>query len=295
MTPASPQGVIDLPGHDLAAAVLDSWDAFLDLVGRVDLSTPTRLPGWTVRELALHLGTWDGRSALNQVLLTLGSDAALQPLDADGFNADLVASHAAATDDDVRAALRQSRDDVAALLASDLARDRGRDPVASVTGPLPLLTVVHAECYELAIHALDIAAAADQDCPPVLLRHGIAALTDSTGALAARAGADATIGIIADEAAWSFTAYEDGSWTTAPVEGEPHGPRVTGRAKDLLEAAAGRAEPVRLLATRRLKISHPAGLTALAPILDEVPGLPGGKGLALAAKGLGGIGSLFRR
>ena len=295
MTSASSHGVIDLPGYDLAATVLDCWDAFIDLVERTDLTARTRLPGWTVREVALHLGTWDGRSALNQVLQTLGSDAAQQPLDADGFNAELVTAHATASDDDVRAALRQSRDEVAALLASGLARDRGRELVASVTGPLPLLTVVHAESYELAIHALDIADAADVDCPEVLLRHGVAALADSTGALAARSGADATIGIIADEAAWSFTSYEDGGWTTSQVAGKPHGPRIAGRAKDLVEAAAGRAEPVRLLAKRRLKISHPAGLTALAPILDEVPGLPGGKGLALAAKSLGGLTSLFRR
>ncbi|KRC65772.1 hypothetical protein ASE12_13990 [Aeromicrobium sp. Root236] len=295
MTSASSHGVIDLPGYDLAATVLDSWDAFIELVERADLTARTRLPGWTVREVVVHLGTWVGRSALNQVLQTVGTDAARQPLDADGFNAELVKARAGASDDDVRAALRQSRDDVAALLASGLAQERGRELVASVTGPLPLLTVVHAESYELAIHALDIADAADVDCPEVLLRHGIAALADSTGALAARAGADATIGIIADEAAWSFTSYEAGGWTTTPVTGKPHGPRIAGRAKDLLEAAAGRAEPVRLLATRRLKISHPAGLTTLAPILDEVPGLPGGKGLALAAKSLGGLTSLFRR
>jgi len=295
MTSRSPQGVIDLPDHDLASTVLASWDSFIGLVDDTDLSAPTRLPGWTVREVALHVGTWEGRSAMNQVLETLGSDAARQPLDADALNAELVAAHAGATDDDVRAALRRSRDDVAELLASQLVQDRGREAVASVTGPLPLLTVVHAECYELALHALDIAAATDRDCPPLLLRHGIAALADSTGALAARAGADATIGIIADESAWTFTSYEDGSWTTTPVAGRPHGPRIAGRAKDLLEAAAGRAEPVRLLATRRLKASHPAGLTALAPILDEVPGLPGGKGLALAAKSLGGLTSLFRR
>ncbi|MEV7398367.1 maleylpyruvate isomerase N-terminal domain-containing protein [Aeromicrobium sp. NPDC092404] len=295
MTSASPHGVIDLPAYDLAAAVLDSWDAFIALVDQVDLSADTRLRGWSVREIALHVGTWDGRSALSEVLVTLGSTAADEPLDTDAFNAELVDAHPDATAADIRAALVGSRDAAAELLTSNIARDRGTELVASVTGPMPLLTVVHAQCFELALHALDVVEATGATCDPVLLRNGVAALADSTGCLAARAGADATIGIIADEAPWTFTSRPDGSWTTAPVEGDPHGPRISGRARDLLEAAAGRAEPVRLLATRRLRVSHPAGLTALTPILDQVPGLPGGKGLALAAKSLGGIGSLFRK
>jgi uncharacterized protein (TIGR03083 family) len=290
-----PQGVVDLAGYDVAATVLDSWDAIVALVDDADLAAPTRLDGWTVREVVLHLGTWQGRSAISQVLDSLGSDGAGPPLDADAFNAELVAQHADAGDDEVRQALRASRDAVAAVFDRGVAHERGRDLVASASGPMPLLTVLHAGCYELAVHALDLADALDRACDPLLLRHGVAALADSTGCLVARSGADASVGIIADEGGWAFASAPGGGWTTVPVTGDPHGPRIAGRAADLLAASSGRADPVRLLARRRLKISHVGGLLALTPILDEVPGLPGGKGLVLAAKSLGGLGSLFAR
>jgi uncharacterized protein (TIGR03083 family) len=286
---ASQQGLLDHGDYDLAGVVLESWDAFLALVDDADLSASTRLKGWTVRDVAVHLGTWDGESALTQVLQSLRSGDAGTVLDPDAFNARVLREHEDASDEDVRAALAASRDDVAALLKSDEGGERGGDPVASVLGPMPLLTVVHAGCYELAVHALDIADAVDGTCPPVLLRHGVAALTDSTGCLAAREGIDATIGINAKESPWAFTAHADGSWTTDRIVGDAHGPRVSGSAEDLLEASAGRADPVRLVTLRQLKIKHLGGLLALTPIIDQVPGLPGGRALKVAAKSLGGL------
>jgi uncharacterized protein (TIGR03083 family) len=283
------QGLLDNADYDLGAVVLESWDAFLGLVSEADLSASSRLKGWDVREIALHLGTWDGESALTQVLASLRSGDAERLLDSDGFNATVVAAHRDASDDDVRAAVAQSRDAVAELLASDEARQRGGEPVSSVLGPMPLLTVVHAGCYELAVHGLDVADAVDATCPPELLRHGVAALTDSIGCLAAREGIDATIGISAEEAPWSFVAHADGRWVTEPIVGTAHGPRVSGSAEDLLEASAGRADPVRLVTLRQLKIKHIGGLLALTPIIDQVPGLPGGRGLKTAAKTLGGL------
>lgn len=283
------QGLLDHADYDLPGAVLESWDAFLGLVDDADLSARTRLKGWTVRDVAVHLGTWDGESALTQVLQSLRSGDADEPLDPDAFNVQVLAARRDAGDADVRAALAASRDDVAELLKSDEGRRRAGDPVASVLGPMPLLTVVHAGCYELAVHALDVADAVDGACPPVLLRHGVAALTDSTGCLAAREGIDATIGINAKESPWAFAARADGTWTTDRIDGDPHGPRVSGSAEDLLEASAGRADPVRLVTLRQLKIKHLGGLLALTPVIDQVPGLPGGRALKVAAKSLGGI------
>lgn len=287
-----PRGLIDADDYDLAAVVLESWDAFAAMAATADLSASTRLKGWTVREVLLHLGTWDGESALTLVLAGLRSGDTGTPLDTDAFNRRVVDAQVGADDDQVRAALVASREAVAELLASDEARDRGGDLVPSQLGSMPLLTVVHAGCYELALHALDIADATDVECPEVLLRNGIAALADSTGCLAAREGIDAEVGVAADEVAWSFTAHADGGWTTTEIEGKAHGPRVSGSAEDLLEASAGRADPVRLLTLRHLKVKHIGGLLALTPIIDQVPGLPGGRGLKSAAKT---VGSLFNR
>ncbi|AXT86192.1 hypothetical protein C6I20_14060 [Aeromicrobium sp. A1-2] len=292
---STPQGLIDHGDYDLSGVVRDSWDAFLTQVESVDLSARTRLDGWTVRDIVVHLGTWDGRSAMTEVVETLGADETAPHTDPDSLNAALIDAHGGASDDDVRDALRGSRDAAVALLDSDVARQRGTELVVGVTGAMPLLTVMHAGCYELALHALDIADAMEGEVDPALLGHGIAALADSTGCLAARSSAEATVGVIADEAAWSFTSMADSGWTTEQVVGDPSGPRVSGSATDLLEASSGRQDPVRLVARRRLKVAHVGGLMALTPVLDSVPGLPGGKSLAFAAKSLGGVGSLLGR
>jgi uncharacterized protein (TIGR03083 family) len=285
----SDSGLASSDSYDLPAAVTSAWDAFIELAEGVDPAARTRLDGWTVRDVLLHLGTWDGESSLSAALATRGTPAADVPLDPDTVNAAMIQAHGDATADEILAALRASRDAVVDVLASAADAEVGLAPVASQLGPIPLLTLVHAGCYELAVHALDLADAVDGKVDPSLLRSGIAALADTTGCLAAREGIDATIGINADEAPWSFTAHADGGWTVDRIEGKAHGPRVSGSAEDLLEASAGRADPVRLVTLRHLKVKHLGGLLALTPIIDQVPGLPGGRGLKTAAKSLGGL------
>jgi uncharacterized protein (TIGR03083 family) len=275
--------------YDLAAAVTASWDSFIALVADVDLTARTRLDGWTVRDVVLHLGTWDGESSLSAALATRGTAAADVPLQPDAVNAAMIAAHGDATADEVLAALQASREAVVEVLASMVGTDAGLEPVASQLGPIPLLTLVHAGCYELALHALDVADAVGADVDPRLLASGVASLADTTGCLAAREGIDAKVGIDAKGASWAFASRADGSWTTHAVEGSAHGARVSGSAEDLLEASAGRADPVRLVTLRHLKVKHLGGLLALTPIIDHVPGLPGGRGLKAAARTLGGL------
>lgn len=283
------KGLATSDAYDLSAAVTASWDAFIALVADVDLSARTRLDGWTVRDVVLHLGTWDGESSLSAALATRGTDAVDTPLDPDAVNAAMIVAHGDATADEILAALQASRDAVVEVLSSTVGTEAGLEPVASQLGPIPLLTLVHAGCYELALHALDVADAVRADVDPHLLAAGVAALADTTGCLAAREGIEASVGIDADEASWAFAARTDGGWTVRRVEGSAHGPRVSGSAEDLLEASAGRADPVRLVTLRHLKVKHLGGLLALTPIIDQVPGLPGGRGLKTAAKTLGGL------
>ena len=47
------------PG-DLAGVVLPAWDEFLGLAAELDLDGPTRLTGWTARDILVHLGSWPG-------------------------------------------------------------------------------------------------------------------------------------------------------------------------------------------------------------------------------------------
>ena len=81
--------------------------------------------------------------------------------------------------------------------------------------------------------------------------------------------------------------------------GSVSGPAVEASRRLLLEAASGRINPVPAAATRRLKVHDVAGLLVLAPIVQKVPGIPGGPILQLAARTMGGaggmLGRLFRR
>ena len=52
----------------------------------------------------------------------------------------------------------------------------------------------------------------------------------------------------------------------------------------LLDASAGRRAVPALLARRELRLHHVTGLLALAPIVEAVPGLPGGAALRSAVR-----------
>ena len=275
--------------------VVGAWDAFLALVDDTDLAKPSRLPGWSNRDTCIHLGTWEDARVLDRILAAAEGDGGGSPRDVDAANARLVAAHRDASDDEVRDALRQSRDLVAAWFETDGPSRLGERLVTSAVGELPLLSLVHAGCYELAVHGLDLHA----DLPEPLLQRGLAALMDATGSLASRSGIDITVTAQSPTGGWSFTSTADG-WSVDPVPaGRFDGVGATGTAKDLLDASAGRAQVPVLLAQRRLKVQDLPGFLRLAPVLDAAPNLPGGavlKGGVKALSGVaGGVGKLLNR
>ena len=77
--------------------------------------------------------------------------------------------------------------------------------------------------------------------------------------------------------------------------GRIDGPAVEGSAELLLDAASGRINPVPAVALRRLKVHDVGGLLRLAPIVQAVPGIPGGPILQLAARTVGGAGGMLGR
>ena len=77
--------------------------------------------------------------------------------------------------------------------------------------------------------------------------------------------------------------------------GEYAGAAVEAPAELLLEAASGRINPVPAVARRRLKVHDVGGLLKLAPIVQAVPGIPGGPILQLAARTVGGAGGMLGR
>jgi hypothetical protein len=220
------------------------------------------------------------------------------PPDVDATNARVTSAHRDASRDDVLAALRRNRDATARYLADEPV-ELDTAPTVSVVGRIPLLSVVLGQAYELAVHGLDLVSCGAAPPPAGVLQSGLAALADVTGGLAASMDITGGVTLATPDGGWAFHSDGDG-WTVSQVPpGRIDGPAVEAPADLLLDAASGRINPVPAVALRRLKVHDVGGLLALAPIVQAVPGIPGGPILQLAARTVGGaggmIGRLFRK
>ena len=291
-------GLAALDPDALGREVLAAWDDFLDLVRTADLSRPSRLPGWSGRDTCVHLGSWDDSRVLDALVASARSGDVTDAADPDAQNDALVRAHRDASDAEVLEALQAARDRIARFFAEEV-HEVGRLLSRSTVGPLPVLSLVHAGTYELAVHALDLAPCGARPPSPQLLDRGLASLLDVTGALSARAGVDIALTGMTPTGGWRFTSG-DGDWATEPVPpGDFGGAGVRGSAADLLDASAGRAGLPQLLLTRRMHVQQLPQWMRLAPLLDDVPGLPGGAALKAGVSGVssvvGGVGKVLGR
>lgn len=284
----------DAGRDEITGMVLGAWDAFLDQVATVDLAAPSRLPGWRAHEIAVHLGCWSDHTALADLIDGARSGRRGAVPDVDAVNARVTAAHRGATRGEVVAALHRNRDATARYLAEE-PRALDTAPTVSVVGRLPLLSVILGQAYELAVHGLDLVSCGAEPPPAAVLQSGLAALVDVTGALAASCDLTGRVTLATPEGGWGFAADREG-WTVRRVPaGQFSGPAVEAPAALLLEAASGRVNPVPAAAARRLRVHEVTGLLALAPIVQKVPGIPGGPLLQLAARTMGGAGGMLGR
>jgi uncharacterized protein (TIGR03083 family) len=284
----------DAGRDEVGGRVLAAWDAFCDQAAAVDLTRPTRLPGWRVQEVCVHLGVWPEHAALDDLVASARGGGTGTPADVDAVNARVTAAHRDAPREEVLAALRRNRETTAAYLAEAPA-ELDAAPAVSTVGRLPLLSVVLGQAYELGVHGLDLTAAGGPPVPADVLQSALAALADVTGALAAAEGITGGATLLTPDGGWRFAADGNG-WTVDRVgPGRVRGTAVEAPAALLLEAASGRVNPVAALAQRRLKVHELAGLLRLAPIVSAAPAIPGGPILQLAARTLGGAGGLLGR
>lgn len=280
---------------ELGELVVACWDAFIDLASdpATDLSRPSRLPGWTGADTCIHLGQWDDSTPLRSLLASARAGGAGTPGSPDEGNARLVARHRAEGPDAVLAALVRARDTLADWWDGPGPAELGRHVACSAVGPLPVLSLVHAGTYELAVHALDLAPCGAPAPPPLLLDRALAALMDVTGALSVRSGVHATVTAQTGGGGWAFTSGQ--GWTVQRVApGRYQGAGVTGTVRDLLDTSAGRTHLPQLLLQRRLVVQDLGGFMRLAPLLHDAPGLPGGAVLRAAVGGLGRVRRLLR-
>jgi uncharacterized protein (TIGR03083 family) len=278
----------------VARMVLGAWDAFIEQAESVDLDRPSRLPGWRAHEICVHLGCWDENRAMADLIASARSGGTGTPPDVDAVNATVTAAHRNASRDQVLAGLHRNRE-VTARYLSDEPVELDTAPTVSVVGRLPLLSVVLGQAYELAVHGLDLVSCGAEPPPQDVLQAGLAALVDVTGALAASMQITGRVTLVTPEGGWGFLSDEHG-WTVREVSpATADGPAVEARADLLLEAASGRINPVPAVARRRLRVHEIGGLLKLAPIVQAVPGIPGGPILQLAARTVGGAGGMLGR
>jgi uncharacterized protein (TIGR03083 family) len=284
----------DAGREEVGRRVLSAWDAFLAQVEVVDLDRPTRLPGWRVHEIAVHLGCWPDHTALADLVAAARAGGTGEPPDVDAVNARVTAAHRDASREEVLAALHANRRATADYLSS-APEELDHAFTVSTVGRLPMLSVVLGQCYELAVHGLDVADAGAPPVPVDVQLSGLAALADVTGALAAQCGLTGAATLATPDGGWRFAA--DGSgWTVRPVPaGVASGTVLEAPVDLLLEAASGRANPVTALGRRRLKVRQLGGLLRLSPIVQAAPGIPGGPILQLTARTLGGAGGMLGR
>ncbi len=301
--PFAELGAIAHGRAEIRERVVGAWDDFLRVAERVDLNAKSRLPGWRAQEICVHLGAWDDYQPVNGVIVAAreakNGRRPEHPPDPDEGNAWIVEAHREASRDDVIGALTRARDQAAAYLKSDEPQEFDHVLVVSTVGPLPALTILHAQIYELAVHSLDLVSCGAPAPAGSLLDAGLAALTDAVGALAARVGIESTAGIRSEVGSWAFrslgTGWQIGRWGQHELFNGKLPVRIESSAVTLLEASAGRVNPLKAVATRRLKVHGLPGLLGLAPIVETVPGIPGGPALRMAAKGLAGAGGALNR
>lgn len=293
--PAQPRGLADTDPARLGDDVVEAWSRFCDVAAAADLSRPSRLTGWSGRDVCVHLGSWEDHRPLRSVLASARAGGATTLPAPDAANQALVEAHRDAGDAEVLAALRTARDAVAAFFAGDEPHELGRALASSAVGPLPVLSLVAAGTYELAVHALDLRPCGAPDPGPQLLLAGLGSLLDVTGSLAARRGLDASAAASTPDGGWRFTAA-GGGWTTERVPAGPvDGPAVVAPAELLLDVSAGRVAAGPLVLSGALRVQGPAAFLRLAPLVEDVPGIPGAAALRRAGAALAAGGRLVGR
>jgi hypothetical protein len=268
---------------------LSAWDAFVACASEVDpqAAIRKRSAGAAIAEM----GTWPGSRTLND----MRADARAGRTGLASAAPPRIPSNP--TSDQLMQALLRSRDSLADWVDSVPGwQEESLLLTPTILGPLPLLTAIHGVAYPLALVALDLQAAG-VTAPPDLLDAGLNALVDTTGALAARA--QVTASITARVPARQFGAgATGGDWCTrdlgsaSPTDA---GPAVIGDVPTVLTATAGRADVVGLYRSGALRFHDLPGLLHWVPVVESVPGLPGGRTLGRAGRYLGAVTSLWSK
>lgn len=319
-------GLITSDRSHVARQTQWAWQSFAELLGEIaeadNFDTPLRSTDsrgrrQTIRDIAIGIGSWPGARTVTEIVED--AQAGLHgDLDQDSVIEALRAEHRHAPTAEVLAQVTASVAGIERFCADIAdaectAAQVADAPVRSLLGTLPVLTLLHAATYQLAVYSLDIAAAGPglPALPKGLTHAGVEALVDVTGAIAARQQLGAAIaartpeGVVAtrslgptvDASVGQTTAAFPGSWHTVrlPAGASVDAPSVTASSRTFIEVTTGRVGNIpALMLKRELVLDDIPGLLHITPVLEGVPGLPGGAALRTATasvRAVAGIGS----
>ncbi len=295
MPPPSDLGLAGGEPCEVSARARACWDAFIGCAQAADLDRTSRVPGRTGRQVCIPLGGWPDRRPLARILAAARSGETSQRFRPDSEATKLIRDHGDATTEDVFAALAVARDGILAFLDSPEAATLGTMPTVSPVGPLPVLTIVSAMNFELAVAALDLAPCGAPPPPDHLLLSALAALADVTAGLAARKKLTVRVSVQSPKGGWAF-ATADGGWVTTELPPGPvQGCAVLGELPVLVDVAASRTWAAPALATGKLRVQEVGTLLALVSKIESSPGVPAIGAVQAAARALSGAaGFVFR-
>ena len=296
LTPASGDRGLALADPDsVGVATLNAWNLLIEAARSCDLTLPSRTRDRTGAQMLLPFGDYPENRGMAQILddARNGRTGTVDQLD---DAARVLEAHGQDSPDEIVAALERSRDDLESWIDDGGPRAEGMLLTRSLLGTLPVLTLVHAMSFQLAVTARDL-----EPCgatvPAELLDTGLLALLDTTGALAARQNATASLTVTTPEL-FVGTGAQATDWCTVNLDefrglDIPLGPGIIASSAVMLDIASGKANVPGLYASGDVKVTDLSGLLALAPIIEGVPGIPGGAALAKAAKLMSGLGGLM--
>ena len=292
------RGLVSREVTETVTRSLLAWDLFIEAAEQADLVGPSRSRRKRGLDIVLPLGVWPETRSLADVLDDAAAERYDDPVDLEAAEARTLAARGSVSPEEAIAGLRRARDELAAFAQSAGALEAFGQVTSSPLGPLPVLTLLHAVAYQLAVSALDLVPCGATPSSD-LLDAGVVALVDTTGALAQRQGISGSITAMIPSGAWGFGSTSH-DWRTAPVDvpepadGPPPGPAVRATAEILLDITSGRVGNVAALWSQGDLVTHDlGGLMAFAPVVDQVPGIPGGTALRAASRTIGGVGRIL--
>lgn len=289
---AHERGVATGDPAELSRRLSSAWEHFIAVAAEADFDAPSRRKPWTGRHVVAHVGHWEAGWRIDHLVADARAGSA-RTIDQAVFDQAVLDTHSGASAEEIHESLVRARDEAVGWISSPEAAEFGLTLTSSPLGPLPVLSVLHATIYQLAVASLDLEPCGVR-APDELLDLGLFSLVDVTGGLAARRNIQGTFQAETPGGVMS-TGSRDGAWRTLLTQARVPGPAITATSRDVVDVTSGRGDPVGLYRSGRIAIHDMSGLIKLAPALDGVPGVPP---LAAMSKAFGlveSLGGLFGR